>query len=269
MKKISVIITAYNRLPALQAVIQSLAKQTYNGEIEIIVADDGSTKETIDWLQQQTIFPSMLHIWQPDEGFRAAAIRNQAAAKASGDYLIFIDGDCVTPTFFLKNHAKLAEKNYFVSGNRVLLSPAFTEQVLNQHLDISHWTYLNWLFARMQGKCNRAQPFCPLWRFVLPYQYSHKWEGAKTCNLALWREDFIAANGFDEHYQGWGYEDSDLVIRLMRTGIKRKHSRFSVPVLHLWHRENDRSQEENNRLFLERVINSDRVLSDKGISQYL
>lgn len=250
MKKISLIITTYNRLPALQAVIQSLRQQTYTGDVEIIVADDGSTQETADWLKSQNI----IHVWQPDEGFRAAAIRNKAAAEASGDYLIFIDGDCVAPTFFLSNHAKLAAEKYFVSGNRVLLSAAFTEEVLNQHLPIHQWTYLHWLLASLQGKCNRAQPFCPLWRYILPYQYSKKWQGAKTCNLAMWRQDFIAVDGFDARYEGWGYEDSDLVIRLMHAGIKRKHSRFSIPVLHLWHRENDRAQEEKNRLFLEQVI---------------
>lgn len=267
--KLSIIITTYNRLDALQAVIQSLAEQSYNGDMEIIVADDGSTTDTTEWLATQKIISPLLHVWQPDEGFRAAKIRNLAASKASGDYLIFIDGDCVAPTSFLKNHAALAEKNHFVSGNRILLSASFTEQVLNKHIPIHTWKYSNWLLARLQGKCNRALPFLPLLRILLPYQYSKKWEGAKTCNLAVWRKDFIAVNGFDEHYFGWGYEDSDLVIRLMRSGLRRKHSRFSIPVVHLWHRENDRSAHENNRLFLERVMTGNRVLSEQGVDQYL
>jgi len=266
--KISIIITTYNRLSALQAVIRSLLEQDYAGEIEIVVADDGSTTDTTDWLQQQKTHTPIVHVWQPDDGFRAAQIRNRAAAKASGDYFIFIDGDCIAPSHFLQHHAKLSEPEYFVSGNRILLSATFTEQVLAQHLPIHTWKYKNWLLARLQGKCNRALPFLPLFHWLLPAQRSQKWEGAKTCNLALWRKDFMAVNGFDERYQGWGYEDSDLVIRLIRAGVQRKNSRFSIPVLHLWHRENDRSHETPNRSFLQSTLESDEIITPTGVNQY-
>jgi glycosyltransferase involved in cell wall biosynthesis len=266
--KISLIITTYNRLPALQAVIGSLTDQRHHADLEVIVADDGSTPETAAWLQQQSHLP-VLHVWQPDEGFKAAQIRNRAAAKAAGDYLIFIDGDCIAPADFLKNHTKLAEENYLVSGNRILLSSRFTDEVLNQHLPIHTWPYKQWLLAYLQGKCNRALPFLPGICYLLPYQHSQQWQGAKTCNLGLWRQDFLKVNGFDESYQGWGYEDSDLVIRLLRAGIKRKHSRFLIPVLHLWHAENDRSKQESNRLALANIINSKRVMAQQGVDQYL
>ena len=42
------------------------------------------------------------------------------------------------------------------------------------------------------------------------------------CNLGLWRRDFEKVNGFDETYVGWGFEDHDLAVRLLRCGIKRK-----------------------------------------------
>lgn len=267
--KTSIIITTYNRLTALQAVIQSLIAQQYSHEMEILIADDGSTSETLTWLRQQKFPFPVLHIWQPDDGFRAAQIRNRAAIKASGDYLIFIDGDCIAPMYFIQRHVQLAQPGYFVTGNRVLLTSAFTEQVLQKHLPIHTWHFHQWLFARLTGKCNRALPFFPLLHRLFAYQYSHQWQGAKTCNLALWRKDFMMINGFDERYQGWGYEDSDLVIRLMRAGILRKQTRFSIPVLHLWHPENDRSLEASNRLFLQDVLESNRVSANVGVNQYL
>jgi predicted glycosyltransferase involved in capsule biosynthesis len=100
---------------------------------------------------------------------------------------------------------------------------------------------------------------------------SSEWRGARTCNLGVWRADFAKVNGFDERYEGWGHEDADLVARLIASGVQRKDGHFAVPVLHLWHRENDRSQEPANVRRLEQVLaNAGRDnVAAKGLSQYL
>jgi predicted glycosyltransferase involved in capsule biosynthesis len=80
----------------------------------------------------------------------------------------------------------------------------------------------------------------------------------------------VAVNGFDHVFEGWGYEDSDLVIRLIHHGVKRKEGRFAVPVLHLWHKQNDRSeQQENYQRLMARLAQADFVRAEKGVSQYL
>jgi len=90
-----------------------------------------------------------------------------------------------------------------------------------------------------------------------------------TCNLAAWRENLLNINGFDETYAGWGLEDSDLTIRLIRSGIYRKSARFAAPVIHLWHKENDRFYFEKNKQRLDELVASNRILASKGASQYL
>lgn len=91
-----------------------------------------------------------------------------------------------------------------------------------------------------------------------------------TCNLAIWKNDFISVNGFDETFEGWGYEDSDLVIRLMHYGVKRKEGRFAVPVLHLWHQQNDRSQQDRNyQRLLDRLNDASLIRAKQGLEQYL
>ena len=91
-----------------------------------------------------------------------------------------------------------------------------------------------------------------------------------TCNLGVWKQDFIAVNGFDELFEGWGYEDSDLVIRLIHQDIKRKEGRFAAPVLHLWHRQNDRSRHDANfQRLLQRVDNQHFIRAERGVDQYL
>lgn len=268
--KISVIITTYNRPNALTAVLRAFSNQTLK-DFEVIVADDGSkieTAKTILNLQRDLHYP-LHHIWHADQGFRAATIRNKAAAYAKAEYLVFLDGDCIPRPTFLTNHQTLAEKNYFVVGHRVLLNQSFTEKILHLQLPVQKWKNKDWFIAWLKQSCNKCLPFLSIPLGPLRKITPQKWQGAKSCNLGIWKKDFIAVNGFDESYTGWGYEDSDLIIRLIRNEIKRKEGRFVVPVIHLWHSENDRSNEQQNYDQLMELLNSNHIQAKIGLNQYL
>ncbi|MBK6356027.1 MAG: glycosyltransferase family 2 protein [Betaproteobacteria bacterium] len=267
---ISVIVTTYNRPDALRAVLASLAAQT-DTAFEVLVADDGSRAETAEAVAAEGVhFPVPLrHLWQEDDGFRAAAARNLAVAASCGDYLVFIDGDCILRPDFVAAHRALAEAGWFVAGNRVLLSEGFTKKVLQAPMIALHGdSRLMWLGRRLSGAINRWLPLCHFagqgWRKRQP----QRWQGARTCNLALWRSDFDAINGFDEAFQGWGHEDADLAIRLLHAGVQRKDGRFATAVLHLWHRENDRSNLAENERRLAEILAADRRRAAVGIDIY-
>jgi len=269
--RIALIVTTYNRPDALSAVLEGCLAQT-DKNFEVIVADDGSTEETKQViLSYQVRAPfSLLHVWHEDIGFRAAAIRNRALAATKADYIIFIDGDCVPLPDFVRSHRNLSERGCFLSGNRLLLSQAFTQQVLKGKIPVHLFDFRNWLSARLHGQVNRLLPFFRLPNVSTLRKISpNRWKGAKTCNLSAFRSDLIDVNGLDESYTGWGLEDSDLVIRLLRHGILNKSARFSSPVLHLWHKENDRSHLVENKLRLEKVLNDTHVAAVKGVGQYL
>jgi glycosyltransferase involved in cell wall biosynthesis len=269
MLSLSVIVTTYNRPDALEAVLRAYAAQTYPA-FEMLVADDGSTTETqirVERFARSVAFP-VQHVWQEDQGFRAAAIRNKALAKARGDYVIFTDGDCIPRNNFLAQHARLAEPGWFLSGNRVLLSEKFTRQVLAQQWNLPDWSYWRLWAAWVQRKINRFSPFITLPDAAFRQRHAHEWRGAKTCNLSAWRSDLISVNGLDEAFTGWGFEDSDLVIRLLRAGVKHKSARFATPVFHLWHQENDRSRMEHNEQQLQQVLNSTHIKAARGLDQY-
>ena len=267
---ISVVATTYNRPDALRAVLASLAAQT-DAAFEVLVADDGSRQETATAVAESAVnFPiPLVHLWQSDDGFRAAAARNLAVAASRGDYLVFVDGDCVLRPDFVTRHRALAEPAWFVAGNRVLLSESFTKKVLQAPMIELHGdSRLSWLGRRFSGEINRWLPLCFVpgngWRKRQP----QRWQGARTCNLALWRADFDAINGFDEAFQGWGHEDADLAIRLLHAGVQRKDGRFATAVLHLWHHENDRSNLAENERRLADILAADRRRAGVGIDTY-
>ena len=268
--RIAVIVTTYNRPDALAAVLAGYAAQA-DSEFELIVADDGSTAETrslIDAFAKRAKI-KVTHVWHDDQGFRAAAIRNRALAATDADYIVFTDGDCIPPSDFVSRHRRLAEPDCFLSGNRILLSEAFSRAVLERKLTVHAWCGLRWAGVRLGGGINRLLPLLRLpdgaWRKRTP----RRWEGVKTCNLSAWRTDLLRVNGLDESYTGWGLEDSDLVVRLIRAGVAHKSARFAAPVFHLWHRENPRGTLEQNRKRLEEVLHSGRIAATLGVRQYL
>ncbi len=268
--KIALIITTYNRPDALEAVLSSLANQSVM-PFEVLIADDGSNEATRILIEKNLDrYPFKIHhIWQEDRGFRAGAARNRAASRSQSDYFIFIDGDCIAHPHFIQAHRNLAKAHFFLSGNRILLSESFTHQILSQSLPLHHWSYWQWMQARLSGKINR---FIPLIRspFDLARHWAPKrWRGVKTCNLSLFQQDFARVNGFDENYAGWGLEDSDLVIRLIRAGVQHKSARFAAPVFHLWHKDNDRSQLEENKIRLNKLLDGHRIQAELGLDQYL
>lgn len=268
---ISVIVTTYNWHAALSLCLDSLFAQQ-DTHFEIIIADDGSSPANLSLNQAYCVNSpvAMQYVHHQDSGFRAGTIRNKAAALCKGEYLLFIDGDCVLPTDFIAKHRRLAAVGYFVAGNRVLLSQAFTQEVIEQHILLHIKPFYYFLWLRLQNKINRISAFLQLPLGFLRRLQPKKWQKAMTCNLGVWRNDFIAVNGFDELFEGWGFEDSDLVIRLIHAGIKRKEGRFAVPVLHLWHPQNDRSRHDlNYQRLLERLEQADFILAKKGISRYL
>ncbi|MBD0315809.1 MAG: glycosyltransferase family 2 protein [Nitrospiraceae bacterium] len=266
---IAVVVTTYNRPDALSAVLNGFRDQR-DQEFELIVADDGSTVDTravVERFRGDCPFP-VRHVWQEDQGFRAAAVRNRAVASTTADYIIFVDGDCVPSMDFVRAHRRLAERGFFLGANRVLLSPALTQEVLAMGLSIHRWRWRDWVQAWFTRKVNRVLPLMTLPDGGFRKWHPGRWQGIKTCNLSLWRSDLVRVNGLDEAYEGWGLEDSDLVIRLINAGLRHKSARFAAPVFHLWHPEQNRTGLPGNKARLEALLQSKASRSSMGFDQY-
>jgi glycosyltransferase involved in cell wall biosynthesis len=266
---ICVIVATYNRPDALRAVLAGFCEQT-DRDFDLLIADDGSRDDTRALVQSIAAKApiALAHVWHEDTGFRLAAIRNRAAAQARGDYLIFVDGDCVPLPDFVARHRALAEPGWMVAGNRLLLSEGFTRRVLAERVPIHRWTLPQWIAARRRGDINRVLPLLRLPLGPLRRLGGTRWPRVRGCNMAVWRGDLATVNGFDESFQGWGYEDSDFAVRLVNAGIGLKKGAFATGLLHLWHREHDRAREGANWERLQSRIRSRQTRAELGLDRY-
>ena len=263
----SVIVTTYNREDALEAVLRSLARQTEQ-DFEVVVADDGSTAATAEVIDawKGKVGRRLEHVWHDNRGFRAAEIRNRAILASRGTYCIFLDGDCIARPDFVGTHRRLAEPGCFVTGNRILLSRELTARVLREGLTPESWSFGRWLAQRLRGRVNRLSGLLPLPLGPLRRLRRHAWRGARSCNLAVWRSDLDRVDGFDADYSGWGREDSDVIVRLLRACVRRKDGVFATGVLHLWHPDAGRDQLAANERKLSDIIASDNIRARRGLS---
>ena len=264
---ISVIVATYNRPDALAAVLRGLEAQT-DRNFEIVVADDGSGEETgraIAAFARTTKLP-VKHAWHADNGFRLAEIRNRAIRISAGGYCVFLDGDCIPRPGFVAAHRKLMEPGWFVTGNRMLLSETLTQRILEQNLQPETWGFAAWITQRVQGGVNRLSPLFGISMGALRKRQARRWRGARGSNMAFWRRDLDAVDGFDSAFVGWGREDSDIFVRMIRNGVLRKDGRFATAVLHLWHKEADRSQLADNEKHLDQARLNKRLRAQVGLS---
>lgn len=264
---ISVIVATYNRPDALAVVLRSLSRQA-DRDFEVIVADDGSGPETArvitEWASRLTV--PLKHVWHDDRGFRLAEIRNRAIRAAGGTYCVFLDGDCLARPDFVAAHRRLAEPGWFVTGNRILLSRELTERILNNGLEPEQWGFATFVSAHSRRGINRFAPLLALRLGLFRKLHPRRWLGARGSNMAFWRCDLETVDGFDSAFTGWGREDSDIFVRMIRAGIRRKDGRFGPGVLHLWHPEADRSRLADNDRQLDALLAGERVRAQRGLS---
>jgi len=261
--KVVVVVPTYNRPHFLRRCLEGYLHQVVPPD-EVVVADDGSGPATAALVAEVAAlapFP-MRHVWHEDRGFRAAAIRNRGVAASDADYLVFTDDDCIPGRHFVADHRAAAERGCFVQGHRVLVGPEAAPRF--DHRDLA---LVRLLAHAVRGGLGNAKYCLRLLRPVV--RHSQLLAGVRSCNMAVWRDDFLAVNGFNEAFEGWGKEDSELAVRLFHHGVVRKDLRFRATVFHLHHPEFDRGRLERNIRMLEEAQASGVTRCKRGIDQYL
>ena len=259
----SLVVATYNWPEALAAVLATVRAQVVQ-PTELVIADDGSGEPTRRVIEAAAAgFPCpVVHVWHPDQGFKLAQIRNKAVARARGAYVIQIDGDMLLHRAFVKDHLDAATPGFFVGGSRALLDPWASRAVLSGHGLPGPFT------AGVRNRLN-ALRLAPLGEALSPLVPARDSMRVRGGNMAFWREDFVAVNGYDEAFVGWGREDTDLVLRLHRRGLRRRWFKLRGVAFHLHHREASRDALGRNDRILEAALASGRDRCEVGVDQWL
>lgn len=237
--RLSVIFSTYESPAWLEKTLWGFLEQTHR-DFDIIVADDGSgpdTRAMIDRYRPEFAARGceLQHVWQEDDGFRKCRILNRAIVAASNDYIVFTDGDCICRKDFLATHAERAERGYYLSGSYFKL-PMETSLAISRE-DVVSQRCFEWSWLREHGLPARAKRskiaagprMASLFNRITPTACN-----LKGSNASAWRDDLLAAAGFDERMQ-WGGLDRELGVRLVNAGIKPRHVRYDAICVHLDH----------------------------------
>ncbi len=191
----TIVIPTYNRLPILQKCLLALEAQTLNPQIvtdyEIVLVDDGSTDETIEWLKNSTTELPHLKLYQQlHQG--AAAARNLGVERAQGDTIIFIDSDLVVTPTFLQSHADALLQEQKILGN----DRVFT-------------------YGAVINTANFEDPTSEPYKIM---DFSNAYFA--TGNVAISKHWLLEVGLFDLGFNLYGWEDLELGVRLKQQGIK-------------------------------------------------
>lgn len=260
--QVSVIISTYNHQRPLELSLAGFARQSRMPG-ELLVADDGSGPDTVALVRR--LLPQLAcrtrHVWHEDRGFRKNAILNRALAAATGDYIILTDADCVPHRRFVEDHAALAERGFWVQGRRSYLDDVASRS-LAPGQRVPSMRLL--LAGRLRGMAKAFRLPLPVIRRNMGQR------GIIGCNMAVWRNDLLAVNGWDEAYEGWGIgEDSDLGSRLYHLGRARKFVYGRAIQYHLEHPILSRDQLPKNEARFRETLRLRKVRCEQGVSQYM
>lgn len=259
---VALVISTFNQPDYLARVLRAVERQSQL-PTQLLLADDGSDDETRllfqAWEKGQSF--ECEHVWQEHCGFRKSRILNRAIAKARAEYLVFLDGDCVPHPHFLADHARLSELRTFVQGHRALIersgaaSFGLGDFVRDRRRTLLQFQLRGWKHA---------------YRWPVPLKRKrHDLHGARGCNMAAWREDLVAINGYNEAFVGWGREDSEMILRLMNSGVRRLDVRGWALCYHLWHPPADRAGLSGNDELLAQAQREKATRCACGVNQYL
>ena len=260
--RIALIINTADQPEYLSRVLRAVEAQTIR-PAEVLLADDGSGPETGQIFQKWSAGKRFgtKHVWQEKAGFRRARILNQAIAQARSEYVVFLDGDTIPHPEFIADHRRISRQASFVQGHRALVKQRaaswFGLQSFIQDRQRAFWQ------GQMSGWKHAFR-----WPWPL-ISIRRDLQGVRGCNLAIWREDLVRTNGYNEAFVGWGREDSELAVRLINCGIERRDVRGWALCYHLWHPPASRTGLGANDELLSEAVRTRAKRCVLGLNQHL
>ena len=250
-KKVSIVILTYNRSKPLSKTLAGIALQSYPKElIEVIVTDDGSTDDTIEVIKRYEKLLDVKYVWHRDVGFTPAAARNNGIRMARNDLIILLDVDMFPSKQLVENYVKYAP----VMDRAVIIGPrkyidinklddseilkndkieqTFKEVLTNNSVanKIEGEKSIDWRLETFAKTANLKYEKLPFRTFA-------------SGNVAFSRRAFLEIGCFEERFNTWGYEDTELGFRFFNDG------KYFIAAMDAWayHQEPEGGENETDR----------------------
>ena len=255
--KITIIISVYKNVKALQLVLESILNQSHQVD-EIIVSEDGNSEIMKNFIASCNI-DNLIHLTQEDLGWRKNIALNNAIRKSSGEYLVFIDGDVVLHKEFVKGHLYCARPKRVCAGKRVELGPKYSQKLLDKvmSLDKLSNSFIRRIISLHRDRVRHYEdgiyinPEGYIYNNIVQKKHINYLIG---CNFSCYKKDMESINGFDEDYSNPSVgEDVDINWRFRADGTEVISCRNIANVYHLWHEKRFGSTESkiNNKILKE------------------
>lgn len=271
--RVSLIIAVYKDIEALSIIVDALRHQTYKN-FEVVVAEDNDSDEMKSYISSIKDL-DIKHVFQEDLGVRKTRSQNNGILASSGEYLIFIDGDCIPHSKFIEGHVQLSEDKKVLSGRRSNLGPKFSQKLRDKQLtplEFEHAFFRNFLKIAKDSEEGHVEE--GFWLNPKGFIFRKFLKDRNTqllgCNFSCFRKDIVAINGFDE---GYGVsplsDDTDISWRLQALGLDLKSCRNVAIVFHLFHKRSvkDPTSDEMMELFLDNKKHN-RYICAEGLNTH-
>jgi cellulose synthase/poly-beta-1,6-N-acetylglucosamine synthase-like glycosyltransferase len=241
MISVSVIVSVYKNIENLRIILDALACQSIEN-FEVIISEDGNCQEMTDFISTYNTNLNIKHITQIDEGWRKNKALNNAIKNSSGDYLIFIDGDCIPHFKFIEEHIRNAGRKRILMGTRVELTEFYSNLLKQEGMILFSRNYWKRILlmaiqkVKFVGKGIYINPN-GLFKFILKKNKNSR--SLIGCNMSFYKAAILELNGFDEDYiLPAAGEDDDLVWRFEALGYKFKSVKNLAIQYHIYHEKN-------------------------------
>jgi len=194
MINFSIIIPVYNRPDEVDELLESLTKQTFK-DFEIIIVEDGSSKNCKSEIEKYKQKLNLKYFEKENTG--PGTTRNYGAERASGNYFVFFDSDCLIPeNYFEIVNKKLSEKYLDSYGGPDAAHASFT----NIQKAISYSMTSFFTTGGIRGGKETIDKFHP-----------------RSFNMGFSKQVFETTKGFSTMRFG---EDVDMSLRILENNFK-------------------------------------------------
>ncbi len=269
--KVSVVVAVYKDVEVLSLIVNALKQQTYKN-LELVVAEDGESNGMRQYVSSVKDF-EILHTTQKDMGIRKSKSQNNGILASTGEYLIFIDGDCIPFSTFVEGHVKLSSKSVVLVGRRVNLGKRFSGKLRTQEITSTE-IEKNFIFNYFKMSTDenashleqglRCRPNGLLYQLITKKRRT----GILGCNFSLYREKMIELNGFDESYHNTSLgDDVDLSWRFKSAGLLEKSCKNVANLFHLDHgRDHHAENTETEMALMNSKIEKHECITKHGLT---